>query len=31
MPLNPVIKEKLLILKKKQEENKKICGIPALL
>ena len=26
MPLNPVIKEKLLILKKKQEENKKICG-----
>lgn len=26
MPLNPVIKEKLLILRKKQEENKKICG-----
>ena len=26
MPLNPVIKEKLLILKKKQEENKLVCG-----
>ena len=26
MPLNDVIREKLLILKKKQAENKKICG-----
>lgn len=26
MPLNPVIKEKLLILKKKQDENKLVCG-----
>nr|MCR5042497.1 site-specific integrase [Clostridia bacterium] len=26
MPLNHAIKEKLLLLKKKQEENRKICG-----
>ena len=26
MPLNPIFKEKLLLLKKKQQENKRICG-----